>query len=63
MKKLRDMTQLVSFDLNPGEMLYLPAGWFHHIENVGPTIMVNYWSKAKPFFQQVLDGDAEEVEF
>eukprot|EP00924_Labyrinthula_sp_SR-Ha-C_P008803 augustus_masked-scaffold_2-processed-gene-3.46-mRNA-1 protein AED:0.06 eAED:0.06 QI:0/-1/0/1/-1/1/1/0/441 len=31
-------------DLKAGEMLYLPAGWWHHIENLGPTIMVNFWT-------------------
>jgi hypothetical protein len=24
---------------------YLPAGWFHHVHNVGPTVMVNWWTK------------------
>eukprot|EP00924_Labyrinthula_sp_SR-Ha-C_P005124 maker-scaffold_1-snap-gene-22.64-mRNA-1 protein AED:0.00 eAED:0.00 QI:81/1/1/1/1/1/2/112/425 len=57
MKDLRDQTQLITFDLKPGEMLYLPCGWFHHVENVGPTIMVNFWTKEKPFFLQKVDGE------
>lgn len=57
MRKLRDQTQLITFDLHAGEVLYLPCGWFHHVENVGPTIMVNFWTKEKPFFLQKLDGD------
>lgn len=27
----------VIVDLQPGETLYLPAGWWHHIENLTPT--------------------------
>eukprot|EP00516_Mucochytrium_quahogii_P011603 CAMPEP_0203789748 /NCGR_PEP_ID=MMETSP0100_2-20121128/3640_1 /ASSEMBLY_ACC=CAM_ASM_000210 /TAXON_ID=96639 /ORGANISM=" , Strain NY0313808BC1" /LENGTH=476 /DNA_ID=CAMNT_0050692767 /DNA_START=201 /DNA_END=1631 /DNA_ORIENTATION=+ len=31
-------------DINPGEILYMPAGWFHHIENLGPVVMINFWT-------------------
>lgn len=41
--KLARMQSLV-LDLKAGEMLYLPAGWWHHIENLGPTVMVNFWT-------------------
>eukprot|EP00924_Labyrinthula_sp_SR-Ha-C_P009941 maker-scaffold_21-snap-gene-4.39-mRNA-1 protein AED:0.00 eAED:0.00 QI:2/1/1/1/1/1/2/571/482 len=34
-------------DVGPGEILYMPAGWFHHIQNLGPTVMVNWWTKGK----------------
>ena len=34
--------------LRAGEMLWLPAGWFHHIENKDPTVMLNYWLKGGP---------------
>jgi len=37
--------QNVTIDLKAGEMLYLPAGWWHHIENLGPTVMVNFWAR------------------
>ena len=46
--KLRDQTQLTTFELRAGEMLWLPAGWFHHIENKDPTVMLNYWLKGGP---------------
>lgn len=59
MKKLRDQTQLIDFDLKAGELLYLPCGWFHHVENKGPTVMVNFWTKEKPYFLQYVDGDLE----
>ena len=33
-----------SFTLSKGEMLYLPAGWFHNVESIGsPHIAFNYW--------------------
>jgi len=34
-------------DIEPGEILYMPAGWFHHIENLGPVVMVNFWTLGK----------------
>jgi len=46
-KNIIKKTQLVAFDLNPGEMLFLPEGWFHHIENVVPTVMINFWTVSK----------------
>jgi len=32
-----DMHKMV-VELQPGEILYMPAGWFHHIKNLGPTV-------------------------
>lgn len=29
--------------VNAGEMLYLPAMWYHRATQLGPTISVNYW--------------------
>jgi len=35
-------------DVKQGEILFIPANWFHHIQNLGPTVMVNVWtSKSK----------------
>ncbi|KAH9253480.1 hypothetical protein BASA81_008527 [Batrachochytrium salamandrivorans] len=34
----------ITVELQPGEIMYMPAGWFHHIKNLGPTVMVNYWT-------------------
>ena len=31
--------------LRAGEILYLPAGWFHQVANRGPTVMLNLWTK------------------
>lgn len=29
--------------LNPGEVLYLPRGWVHAVENLEPAFMLNLW--------------------
>lgn len=34
-------------DVHPGEILYMPAGLFHHIQNLGPTLMVNVWTRGR----------------
>ncbi|KAJ3187004.1 hypothetical protein HDU85_007042 [Gaertneriomyces sp. JEL0708] len=44
---LNDATQ-VSFSVNKGEMLYLPAGWFHEVTSYGDAddgihMAFNYW--------------------
>jgi hypothetical protein len=30
-------------DLNPGDILYLPKGWWHAVESVNVSISVNFW--------------------
>ena len=35
--------QGLEFLLQPGEMLYLPAGWSHQVENIEESLMVNFW--------------------
>lgn len=37
--------------LGPGEVLYIPVYWWHHIESLmrmGPTVTVNFWYKTSP---------------
>mmetsp|Transcript_19993 Transcript_19993/g.25963 ORF Transcript_19993/g.25963 Transcript_19993/m.25963 type:complete len:466 (+) Transcript_19993:176-1573(+) len=47
-KQIKTMGKVnkIVVDVHPGEILYMPAGWFHHIENLGPTVMVNWWTKS-----------------
>ena len=45
--------------LEPGDMLYLPAGWFHDVTSYGHSCAVNYWlyppSLNAPFSQPYPD--------
>ena len=34
---------LSSCVLEAGEMLYMPAGWFHEVSSVGQHCALNYW--------------------
>ncbi|GBG24888.1 HSPB1-associated protein 1-like [Hondaea fermentalgiana] len=34
-------------DVEPGQILYMPAGLFHHIQNLGPTLMTNIWTRGR----------------
>jgi hypothetical protein len=39
--------QLSTFELQAGDMLYLPTGWFHQVTSrQGPHMAVNYWWRA-----------------
>ena len=33
----------LEFFLEKGDLLYLPAGWSHYVENMEDTLMVNFW--------------------
>lgn len=38
-------------DLEPGDALYLPSMWWHHVESLAPyNILVNYWWDDAPAF-------------
>ena len=38
-------TQPVQFVMGPGEVLYLPRGWTHFVENLTPSLMLNVWRR------------------
>ncbi|MFP5245535.1 MAG: cupin-like domain-containing protein [Thermoanaerobaculia bacterium] len=46
-------------DLRPGDMLFLPAGWWHQVDTPGPTISIDFpWQKntrniARPFLRLI----------
>lgn len=42
--------------LGPGELLYIPAYWWHHVRSVDVSISVNIWWP--PMFQQLLSPNA-----
>jgi hypothetical protein len=38
------LKQAIVFDLEPGDALYIPYHWYHHVQAFGPlTMLVNYW--------------------
>lgn len=38
-------------DLEPGDGIFIPSMWWHHVESLSPlNILVNYWFKASPAF-------------
>ena len=39
----------VVVDVSAGEVLYLPAGWGHHVVNLTPALMINYWQSRDSF--------------
>lgn len=45
-------------ELEPGDALYMPSLWWHHVEAEGPfNLLVNYWwapEKAGPAFESIL---------
>ena len=45
----------ITFELHAGEMLYLPMGWSHFVENLELSLMVNYWLSVKPSGIAALD--------
>ncbi len=32
------------FTLGPGDMLYLPPGWWHEVESLDDAVSINFWS-------------------
>lgn len=48
--KFRDLKGCEAI-IGPGEVLYIPIYWWHHIESLlhgGPTITINFWYKGGP---------------
>jgi hypothetical protein len=46
---------LVEVIVNPGDMLYVPAGWYHQVRALTFSLSANRWARALPF---ALNGDS-----
>lgn len=59
---VKDM--ILRVEVNEGECLYLPAGWYHRVTQTRPTLAVNYWYdrefNATWALQEALEGVVKE---
>lgn len=39
---------IVDCVVEPGDMLYVPAGWYHQVRALAPSLSANRWSRAMP---------------
>ena len=50
------------FILEPGEVLYLPRGWTHFVENITPALMLNVWRRGPAAItEQWLEDNRQEI--
>jgi hypothetical protein len=52
---LASKARLVDCTVEAGEMLYLPAGWFHHVRALGLSLSANRWTRDQPFALSLLE--------
>ncbi|MDP9649628.1 hypothetical protein J2793_005095 [Paraburkholderia caledonica] len=45
---LAESAKAIVCDLAPGDLLYLPAGWFHHVRALEFSLSVNRWTPDDP---------------
>jgi oxalate decarboxylase/phosphoglucose isomerase-like protein (cupin superfamily) len=55
------MTHPVQFVMKPGEVLYLPRGWTHFVENLTPSLMVNTWRRGPAAIIENMNGHHKEA--
>ncbi|MEC4723540.1 cupin-like domain-containing protein [Noviherbaspirillum sp. CPCC 100848] len=51
---LARQASMIECIVNPGELLYVPAGWYHHVRSLTFSLSANRWARALPF---ALNGD------
>jgi len=51
---LARQASMIECVVNPGEMLYVPAGWYHQVRALTFSLSSNRWARAMPF---ALNGD------
>jgi hypothetical protein len=53
---LARQASMIECIMNPGELLYVPAGWYHQVRSLTFSLSSNRWARAVPF---VLQGKAD----
>lgn len=51
---LARQASMIECIVHPGELLYVPAGWYHHVRSLTFSLSANRWARALPF---ALNGD------
>lgn len=51
---LARQASMIEVIVNPGDMLYVPAGWYHQVRSLTFSLSSNRWARALPF---ALNGD------
>ncbi len=51
---LAHQASMVEVVVNPGDLLYVPAGWFHQVRSLTFSLSSNRWARALPY---ALNGD------
>jgi len=51
---LARQASMIECIVNPGDLLYVPAGWYHHVRALTFSLSANRWARALPF---ALNGD------
>jgi hypothetical protein len=51
---LARQASMIECIVNPGELLYVPAGWYHHVRSLTFSLSANRWARALPL---ALNGD------
>ena len=46
---LARQASMIEVIMNPGEMLYVPAGWYHQVRSLTFSLSSNRWARAVPF--------------